>query len=37
MEGEGVEVLTFSDEDDKDDLSVGGFGGGPCERVWGIH
>ena len=25
------------DDDDKDDLSVGGFDGGPCERVWGIH
>ena len=31
-------ILTCGvDDDDKDDLSVGGFGGGPCERVWGIH
>ncbi|KAI3815745.1 hypothetical protein L1987_15426 [Smallanthus sonchifolius] len=30
-------VLTFREKDEKEDLSVGGFSGRPCERVWGIH
>ncbi|KAI3805206.1 hypothetical protein L1987_27374 [Smallanthus sonchifolius] len=30
--GEDEGVLTFREKDEKEDLSVGGFGGGPCER-----
>ena len=37
VEDEGTDVLTREDGDEKVDLSVGGFGGGPCERRCGIH
>ena len=35
-EDEVENLLTFNWEDEKADVSTGGFGG-PWERVWGIH
>ena len=32
-----LEARTSDVDDEKEDLSASGNGGGPCERVWGIH
>ena len=32
-----LEARASDVEDEKEDLSANGNGGGPCERVWGIH
>ena len=37
VKDEEEDVLTCGVEDEEENLSVGGFGGGPCDRVWGIH